>query len=313
MAAHLTPIDARPATMGRSTTFTGPITSSRSSSARRARRRGRRGHPVRPRAATRSRLLAAGGCIAAVDAVLDGTVDNIYALVRPPGHHAEAARGRGYCIFANAAIAARHAQRARGLERIAIVDWDVHHGNGSERRVLRRPVRAHDLAAPGGALPRRPGTRHRRRGGRRRRLQPQHPAARGHRPRRLRACVRAGRAAGAGRVQARPDPRRVRPGRQLVGSRRPPEPHARVLPPSDPALDGGRRSPVRRQACAAARGRLLDDRGALLRARGAGGSSRARTSACSTPRPPTAAPASARCTSTSATRSRLPPRTSKPR
>ena len=76
--------------------------------------------------------LAAGGCIAAVDAVLDGVVDNVYALVRPPGHHAEPARGRGYCIFANAAIAVRHAQAIRGLARVAIVDWDVHHGNGSE-------------------------------------------------------------------------------------------------------------------------------------------------------------------------------------
>ncbi len=77
-------------------------------------------------------LLAAGGCIEAVDAVLDGRVANAYALVRPPGHHAEAARGRGYCIFGNTALAALHAREARGLERVAIVDWDVHHGNGTE-------------------------------------------------------------------------------------------------------------------------------------------------------------------------------------
>jgi acetoin utilization deacetylase AcuC-like enzyme len=78
-------------------------------------------------------LLAAGGVITAVDAVLDGTVDNGYALVRPPGHHAEPDLGRGFCIFANAAIAAKHAREARGLERVAVVDWDVHHGNGTQK------------------------------------------------------------------------------------------------------------------------------------------------------------------------------------
>ena len=77
-------------------------------------------------------LLAAGGCLEAVDAVLDGRVSSAYALVRPPGHHAEADRGRGFCIFGNTALAALHARRARGLERVAIVDWDVHHGNGTE-------------------------------------------------------------------------------------------------------------------------------------------------------------------------------------
>jgi acetoin utilization deacetylase AcuC-like enzyme len=77
-------------------------------------------------------LLAAGGCLTAVDAVLDGKVDNAYALVRPPGHHAERDRGRGFCIFGNVALAAMHAREARGLSRVAIVDWDVHHGNGTE-------------------------------------------------------------------------------------------------------------------------------------------------------------------------------------
>ena len=77
-------------------------------------------------------LVSAGGAITAVDAVLDGTVDNAYALVRPPGHHAEADRGMGYCLLNNVAIAARHAQAGRGLERVAIVDWDVHHGNGTQ-------------------------------------------------------------------------------------------------------------------------------------------------------------------------------------
>jgi len=75
-------------------------------------------------------LLAAGGAITATDAVLDGEVDNCYALVRPPGHHAMRDSGCGFCIFNNVAIAAAHAREARGLERVAIVDWDVHHGNG---------------------------------------------------------------------------------------------------------------------------------------------------------------------------------------
>ncbi len=77
-------------------------------------------------------LLSAGGVIAAVDAVLDGTVRNAFALVRPPGHHALRDMGMGFCLFGNAAIATHHARQARGLQRVAIVDWDVHHGNGTE-------------------------------------------------------------------------------------------------------------------------------------------------------------------------------------
>jgi acetoin utilization deacetylase AcuC-like enzyme len=76
-------------------------------------------------------LLAAGGVIAGVDAVLDGVVDNAYALVRPPGHHASRETGWGFCLFNNVAIAAAHA-RSRGVERVAVLDWDVHHGNGTE-------------------------------------------------------------------------------------------------------------------------------------------------------------------------------------
>ena len=84
-------------------------------------------------------LLAAGGCIAAVDAVVTGQVRNAYALVRPPGHHAEPDRGRGYCVFGNAVIAIRHAQRVHGVGRVAVVDWDVHHGNGTEMAFLEDP------------------------------------------------------------------------------------------------------------------------------------------------------------------------------
>ena len=76
--------------------------------------------------------LAAGGAIAAVDAVLAGRVDAAYALVRPPGHHAMAEKGMGFCVYNNAVIAARHAQRTHGLQRILVLDWDVHHGNGTQ-------------------------------------------------------------------------------------------------------------------------------------------------------------------------------------
>lgn len=85
-------------------------------------------------------LLAAGGVISAIDAVLDGTVGNVYALTRPPGHHAEPDLGRGFCIFGNAAIGAMHAREARGLERVAVVDWDVHHGNGTQKAFWTDPT-----------------------------------------------------------------------------------------------------------------------------------------------------------------------------
>lgn len=83
--------------------------------------------------------LAVGACIAAVDAVLDGAVDNAYALVRPPGHHAERDRGRGSCIFGNVALAALHARETRELSRVAVVDWDVHHGNGTQQAFWNDP------------------------------------------------------------------------------------------------------------------------------------------------------------------------------
>jgi acetoin utilization deacetylase AcuC-like enzyme len=75
---------------------------------------------------------AVGGVLNAVDAVATGTVRNAFCTVRPPGHHASAGRGMGFCFFNNAALAARYAQRRHGLERVLIVDWDVHHGNGTE-------------------------------------------------------------------------------------------------------------------------------------------------------------------------------------
>jgi len=82
---------------------------------------------------------AAGGAIAAVEAVVTGRVANAYALVRPSGHHATPDEGMGFCIFSNAAVAARHALDGLGLARVALVDWDVHHGNGTQAAFWRDP------------------------------------------------------------------------------------------------------------------------------------------------------------------------------
>jgi acetoin utilization deacetylase AcuC-like enzyme len=77
-------------------------------------------------------VLAAGGVLAAVDAVIESKVHNAFCVVRPPGHHATANRGMGFCIFNNVAIGARYAQKKHGVGRALIVDWDVHHGNGTQ-------------------------------------------------------------------------------------------------------------------------------------------------------------------------------------
>jgi acetoin utilization deacetylase AcuC-like enzyme len=82
-------------------------------------------------------LRSAGGAVMAVDAVMDGWAKAAFSATRPPGHHAERSRAMGFCLFANAAIAARHAQAPKseggwGLGRVAVVDFDVHHGNGTQ-------------------------------------------------------------------------------------------------------------------------------------------------------------------------------------
>jgi acetoin utilization deacetylase AcuC-like enzyme len=76
--------------------------------------------------------LSAGGCMIAAEAVWDRDVDTAYALVRPPGHHCERDRGRGFCLLANVSLAIEHLRVTRGVKRIATVDWDVHHGNGTQ-------------------------------------------------------------------------------------------------------------------------------------------------------------------------------------
>lgn len=73
-----------------------------------------------------------GAAMAGVDDVFSGAADNVFIASRPPGHHAEKNKAMGFCLFNNAAIAARHAQQKHGVERVAIVDWDVHHGNGTQ-------------------------------------------------------------------------------------------------------------------------------------------------------------------------------------
>lgn len=77
-------------------------------------------------------LRAAGGAILAVDGVMQGWARNAFAAIRPPGHHAEVNRPMGFCLFANAAVAAAHARARWGLRRVAVVDFDVHHGNGTQ-------------------------------------------------------------------------------------------------------------------------------------------------------------------------------------
>ncbi|ULA64901.1 MAG: putative deacetylase [Nitrospira sp.] len=76
--------------------------------------------------------LAAGGALAGIDAIMNKQVDHAFCAVRPPGHHAESGRAMGFCLLNNVAIAARYAQKKHGLSRILIVDWDVHHGNGTQ-------------------------------------------------------------------------------------------------------------------------------------------------------------------------------------
>jgi acetoin utilization deacetylase AcuC-like enzyme len=104
-------------------------------------------------------LHAAGAAVQATDLVIDGGADNAFCSVRPPGHHATRDQSMGFCFFNNVAIAARHALDRRGLKRVAIVDFDVHHGNGTEdiiagdARVLMVSLFQHPLYPYSGAVP----------------------------------------------------------------------------------------------------------------------------------------------------------------
>lgn len=85
-------------------------------------------------------LLAAGGLCEAISAVISGEIQNAFALVRPPGHHTERDRAMGFCIFNNIAVGARYAQESHGLKRVLIVDWDLHHGNGTQHSFEEDPT-----------------------------------------------------------------------------------------------------------------------------------------------------------------------------
>ena len=104
-------------------------------------------------------LRAAGAAVAATEAVIAGEVDNAFCAVRPPGHHATRGEAMGFCFFNNVAVAARHALDVHGLARVAIIDFDVHHGNGTEdiiagdERVLMLSIFQHPLYPYSGAVP----------------------------------------------------------------------------------------------------------------------------------------------------------------
>ncbi|MFJ8235415.1 class II histone deacetylase [Ureibacillus sp. NPDC094379] len=84
-------------------------------------------------------LLSVGGALAGIDAVMEDEVKNVYVLTRPPGHHAAREQGEGFCLFNNVAIAAHYARKKYGIKRIMIIDWDVHHGNGTESAFYNDP------------------------------------------------------------------------------------------------------------------------------------------------------------------------------
>ncbi|AKC87345.1 histone deacetylase family protein [Pseudoxanthomonas suwonensis] len=104
-------------------------------------------------ASGRAALYAAGAGAAAIDAVMAGEAETAFCAVRPPGHHATADAAMGFCLFNNIAVAAAHARERHGLERIAIVDFDVHHGNGTQAIFQRQPAVAYFSSHQSGLYP----------------------------------------------------------------------------------------------------------------------------------------------------------------
>jgi acetoin utilization deacetylase AcuC-like enzyme len=131
---HLTRITGREATREEITRVHTPAHVDRIAAESEQPKGGDAGDGISPfgKGADRIAALGAGSAIAMTEAVVRGEVDNGYALVNPAGHHALPETGLGFCIFNNVAIAAKHAQAVLGIERLAIVDWDVHHGNGAQ-------------------------------------------------------------------------------------------------------------------------------------------------------------------------------------
>jgi acetoin utilization deacetylase AcuC-like enzyme len=106
-------------------------------------------------------LAMVGGALHAVDAILEGSFQNAFLVARPPGHHAERARGMGFCLFNTVAIAARYLLQQPEMERVAIIDWDVHHGNGTEREFSKEKRVAYFSTHQAGAYPRTGAQSHR--------------------------------------------------------------------------------------------------------------------------------------------------------
>ena len=139
LTSHMVRIEPRPATLDELTEFHTPeyVERVKQLSAKGSGDAGEHA-PVGP-GSYEIALLSAGGAISAVDAVMHGAVRRAFVNCRPPGHHALADRGMGYCLFNNVVIAARHAQHAFGIQRVLIVDWDVHHGNGTQEAFYNDP------------------------------------------------------------------------------------------------------------------------------------------------------------------------------
>jgi acetoin utilization deacetylase AcuC-like enzyme len=139
LASRMVRIDPRPATVEELTSFHSPayVERIRRLSAQGGGDAGEHA-PVGP-GSYEIASLAVGGAIGAVDAVMRGPVRRVFVNCRPPGHHAVADRGMGYCLFNNVVIAARHAQNAYGIRRVLILDWDVHHGNGTHEAFYADP------------------------------------------------------------------------------------------------------------------------------------------------------------------------------